>query len=141
MSSPIIPPIQPQQCGCCARRLPADDGDALWCRDCARHVSQAGRIEERTYRALQGRECPFAWAPANLDDSPVPWFTAKGLNVYHLSSALAQVGNVASWCMVVNPDVEQVVWNRHPPVEVRCRACTRRLARVLAERVMQESMR
>lgn len=148
MSSPIIP--EGSGCGCCGRILPLViprlvDGEVLWCVDCDKHVSHAPGVPypERTYYALQGRRCPFEGASFSLDRRPLPWFIAPGLTTYHLGSSMfgPEDHYLESWCRRTLIDATRANWAEHPPVETRCRTCTAKLSRVLAERVMQESVR
>lgn len=52
--------LLPFGCGCCGQDCP--DG-RTWCLACAPHVGTTGRLEERTYYALHGVDCPYAAKP------------------------------------------------------------------------------
>ena len=43
-------------CGCCGTD---DQVSGEWCRRCKAHVGTNGPAYDRTYRALNGTECPF----------------------------------------------------------------------------------
>jgi len=51
----LLPP-EGSWCGCCGR--PCED-TALWCDDCALHVTHDGQPHECTYHAQHGIPCPF----------------------------------------------------------------------------------
>lgn len=43
-------------CGCCETEATVD---GWWCERCFGHVLRTGRVEERTYFAQHGEDCPF----------------------------------------------------------------------------------
>lgn len=62
---PLLPrrreePLLPFGCGCCGQDCPDGDG---WCLPCRAHVGTTGPIEERTYWAQHGVDCPYARPP------------------------------------------------------------------------------
>ena len=57
-------------CGCCGRDISEADDCVLWCPDCLGHVGRKGLIEERTWFAITGEECPHQVQPSGRVEQP-----------------------------------------------------------------------